>query len=67
MIDRIENMHRLTHSTINDLQEAFQHCDRSSEGPILAALVKVRAIHDLLPNAEYPSCTGNADSYRQVA
>lgn len=66
MPENAENMHRLTHSTINDLQEAFQHCGRSSEGLILAALVKIRTIHDLLLNAA-PSCGGNADDYRQAA
>lgn len=67
MSDRTENMHILTHSTINDLQEAFQHCGKPSEGLILAALVKVRAIHDLLLKTEYPCHDGNADGYWQAA
>lgn len=67
MIDKNANIQRLTQLTINDLQEAFQRCGRSSEGLILAAMVKVRAIHDLLLNSECPAGNGNADSYRQAA
>jgi len=67
MTGETRNMHSLAHSTINDLQDAFQRCGRDSEGLILAAMVKVRTIHDLLLNAGCPSCNGNADGYRQAA
>jgi hypothetical protein len=47
------NLHTLTHSIVNDLQQAFIVCpDRSTEGHILSAIVTVKKVHDLLPSPE---------------
>ncbi|MBT0666158.1 hypothetical protein KI809_17745 [Geobacter pelophilus] len=47
------NMHTLTHTIINDLQQAFSACsDHPTEGLILSAIVTVKQVHDLLPQPE---------------
>jgi len=61
------NMHSLTQAAINDLQSAFQNCNRSDEGLILSALVKVKTLHDMLPCVENCCSDSNPGEYYQAA
>jgi len=50
-------LHSLTHTALEDLQQAFVECgQKPTEGRILAAIVALKLVHDLLVVPETP-CT----------
>ena len=48
-MQNVNNMHKLTHAAIEQLQRAFVDCRHApSEGVLLSALVAVKQVHDAL-------------------
>lgn len=55
-MNNVVDLHKLTHSAMEELQYAFQECTQKQiDGRILSAIVSVRMVHDILIAPEF-SC-----------